>query len=93
MPAGRRPVLILTRASKIVSLTNVTIAPLTRTIRDIDTEVVLSTADGVPTLCAVSLDNILTIPKRMLDQRITRLSDETMSDVFRAIRAVFGIHQ
>lgn len=90
-PAGRRPVLILTRTAAIARLSGVTIAPLTRTLRNLPSEVVISPAEGVPTLCAASLDNILTIPKSLLDQRITSISRETLHEVFAAIRIVFEI--
>ncbi len=85
-PAGRRPVLVLTRSNAIPHLTNVTVAPLTRTTRAIRSEVALSPADGVPTDCAVSLDNILTIPKSPLARRIVQLPAVRMSQVFSAIR-------
>ena len=91
LPAGRRPVLLLTRSDAIGHMTNVTIAPLTRTVRGIDSEVVLSPADNVPSLCAISLDNILTIRKKKLDGHITKLSDERMNEVFGAIRFVFNL--
>lgn len=90
-PAGRRPVLLLTRTDAVEHMANVTVAPLTRTIRDIESEVVLSTQHGVPSLCAISLDNIVTIPKKMLDRRIVALSRETMEGVFDAVRFVFAM--
>lgn len=90
-PANRRPVLILTRSGAIPHLLNVTVAPLTRTIRGIESEVALSPAHGVPTACCVSTDNILTIPKAILDRRITSLDEETMADVFQAVRFVFDM--
>lgn len=90
-PARRRPVLILTRTDAVAHMTNVTIAPLTRTIRGIDSEVVLSPDQGVPTLCAISVDNILTIPKTMLDRRIVALEADTMTEVFKAVRFVFAM--
>ena len=90
-PAGRRPVLILTRSDAIDHMTNVTVAPLTRTIRSIDAEVVLSPGHGVPTLCAISLDNIMTVLKTILDRRIVTLPVETMGEVFEAIRFVFAM--
>lgn len=89
-PVGRRPVLILTRTDIVSRLSNVTVAPLTRVIRSIPSEVPLSPAEGVPTLCAVSLDNILTIRKLTLDRRIVRLGDDTMRAVFEAIRYAFA---
>jgi mRNA interferase MazF len=90
-PAGRRPVLILTRSNAIPHLTNVTVAPLTRTIRAIRSEMALSPADGVPTACAVSLDNILTIPKQLLARHIVALSPSLMSQVFAAVRFALGM--
>ncbi len=91
IPARRRPVLVLTRSDATGRLSNVTVAPLTRTIRGIDSEVVLSPEHGVPTLSAISLDNMLTIPKDMLDRPIVALSLETMNEVFKAIRFVFAM--
>ncbi len=90
-PARRRPVLILTRGDAIGHMRNITVGPLTRTIRGIDSEVVLSPEFGVPTLCAVSLDNILTIMKKLLDRRIVTLPPDTMAEVFGAIRFVFAM--
>lgn len=91
-PAGRRPVLILTRTSAIPRLTNITVAPLTRSQRHIAAEVDLDVSDGLPSVCAVSLDNILTIPQSSLDRPIAQLSEERMDDVFEAIRCAFEMH-
>lgn len=61
-PDKRRPVLILTRTSAIPLLTGITVAPLTTTIRDIPSEVLLTPEeDGVPETCVVNTDNIQTI--------------------------------
>lgn len=88
-PAGRRPVLILTRSDALLHLVSVTVAPLTRTIRHVPSEVVLSPEHGVPSACAVSLDNIVTVRKDILDRRIVQLSDDVMAEVFAAIRYAF----
>jgi mRNA interferase MazF len=90
-PAGRRPALVLTRTDAVARMTNVTVAPLTRTIRGIDSEVVVSPQHGVPTVCAISLDNIATVRKSLLDRRLTMLSSEMMREVFAAIRFVFSM--
>lgn len=90
-PLRRRPVLILTRSKIIARLTTVTVAPLTRTTHDIDSEVVLSPEHGVPELCAVSLDNIFTIAKSRIDRRIVRVSADVMNEVFEAIRFAFDM--
>jgi mRNA interferase MazF len=57
-PDKKRPVLILTRDSALEFLGEVTVAPITSTIRDIRSEVILSNADGMPRDCAVNLDHL-----------------------------------
>jgi mRNA interferase MazF len=91
LPVGRRPVLILTRTDALAHLANVTVVPLTRTIRGIEAEAVISPADGVPELSAANLDNVITIAKNRLDRTITSVSDATLADVKRAIGYVFAL--
>lgn len=66
-PAGRRPVLIVSRNAAIPVLSGVVVAPITRTIRDIASEVHLGKEDGLPEACVASCDNVLTVPKYVLD--------------------------
>lgn len=85
-PAGRRPVVILTRPDVLPHLTSVTIAPLTRSIRHVKSEVVLTPSHGVPNLCAVTLDNINTVSTKLLDRKIATLDRETMLELYAATR-------
>ncbi len=85
-PAGRRPVVLLSRDSAYKVRTAVTVAPVTRTIRDIPVEVPLDQADGLPSRCVVNLDDLTTIPKSLIKQRIAILSEERMRQVEDAIR-------
>ena len=89
-PDKRRPVLILTRDILIPELNVVTTAPLTTTIRDESTQVLLDESDGVFEVCAVNLTNIQTVPKEKIGGCITHLSDEKMREVFEAIRFALG---
>ncbi|GIV97617.1 MAG: hypothetical protein KatS3mg057_2274 [Herpetosiphonaceae bacterium] len=89
-PDKRRPVVILTRNSAIHFLSGITVAPITRTIRGIPTEVVLTEEDGLFTMCAVNLDNIQTIQKANLAGYITHLSLEKMRAVRSAIEFALG---
>jgi len=57
-PDKRRPVLILSRDSILAVLGEVTIAPITSTVRDIPSEVFLSKYDGMPKDCAINFDYI-----------------------------------
>ena len=65
--AGRRPVCVVTRDAAIEVLTSVTCAPITRTIRKIRSEVELSFEEGLPEVCVINSDNLVTIPKSLLD--------------------------
>lgn len=89
-PDKRRPVLILTRNSAIKFLHALTVAPITSTIRDIPSEVVLTPEDGLLTECAVNLDNIQTVPKANIGTLITSLSTEKMKQVVQAISFALG---
>jgi mRNA interferase MazF len=89
-PDKRRPVLILTRESSIRSLTTVTIAPITSTIRGVPTEVLLTEADGMKQVCAVNLHNMVTVSKENLGQRVAVLRDERLMEVCAAIGFALG---
>ena len=70
----RRPVVILTRDSAIKYLGEITVAPVTSTIRDIPSEVLLSQRDGMPKECAINLDHIQTVSKGKIGSLIVSLS-------------------
>jgi mRNA interferase MazF len=88
---GRRPVVVLTRDSVVGRLNAVTVAPITRTIRKSETEVILEPADGVPTICAITLDNIFTIQRAALGKILVVLPRERLRLVFAAIRKAFDM--
>jgi len=85
-PAGRRPALLLSRDAAYRVRAAMTVAPITRTVRNIPVEVVLDRSDGMPARCVVNLDDITTLPKVLIKQRITALSAEKLQQVDQAIR-------
>ena len=89
-PDKRRPVLVLTRDSAMEFLTDVIIAPVTSTVREIPTEVLLTQADGVPSDCAVNLDHVQTVPKARLGALIATLSEARMTDIRAALLFATG---
>ncbi len=89
-PDKRRPVLILTRDSALPFLTSVTVASITTNIRSIQSEVILTEDDGLIAECAISLDNINTVPKAKLGAFITHLGPARMREVREAISFTFG---
>jgi mRNA interferase MazF len=70
---NRRPVLIVTRSEAVPVLTGVVIAPVTRTIRAIPTEIRLDEPEGLPVECAATFDNLQRIDRRALSERVGSL--------------------
>jgi mRNA interferase MazF len=90
-PRGHELVLILTRDQAIPVRNAATVAEITRTIRGIPVEVHLDESDGMPTACVVNLDVINTVPKALLTERITTLSNGKMAQVETATRYALGM--
>jgi len=88
--AGRRPFLVLTRNEAIPVLNQVLAVPATRTVRGIPTEVALDEADGMPTPCVLSLDNVTLIRRSLCTNLVTTLSHRTMAEVCEALRRATG---
>ena len=88
--AGRRPACVLTRQAAIPVLNSVLVAPATRTIRGIPTEITLTREDGMPDDCALSLDNLTSVPKALLTTRITTIPDNRLPELCDALRAATG---
>ncbi|MCB0081917.1 MAG: type II toxin-antitoxin system PemK/MazF family toxin [Caldilineaceae bacterium] len=84
-PDKRRPVLVLTRNSVIPYLNDVTIAPITSTVRGVASEVKLTTADGMPQDCAVNFYHLQTVPKKKIGRLLTILSTARMREVGQAL--------
>ena len=89
-PDKKGPVLILSRDSAIAVLNSVTVAPITSTIRSIPTEVVLTPEDGLPDTCAANFDNLQTIPKSNIGDRISHLTTRKMKEAALAVSFALG---
>jgi len=90
-PGKKRPVLILTRDSILGYLGEVTVAPITTTVRDIPSEVFLSKHDGMSKDCAINLDHIQTASKGKIGSLITTLSADNLEKVSAAIEFVLNL--
>ncbi len=66
----RRPVLVVTRSEAIPVLNSILVAPVTRTIRGIPTEILLGAEDGLPEPCVASFDKLQPVPKLFLTSRL-----------------------
>lgn len=90
-PAGRRPVVLLSRPDAYLHRQLVIVAPLTTRIRGIPAEVPLGPADGVPRACVANLDTITTIRRSRLDELICTLSPEKLAALDEALRYALGL--
>ena len=84
-PDKKRPVVILTRNSILEYLGEVTVAPVTSTIRDIPSEVLLTRDDGMQTNCAINCDHIQTVSKSKIGPAITTLSQDKLKQLGKAV--------
>lgn len=92
-PAGRRPVLLLSRNEAYAVRELVTVAPVTTRMRHIPSEVPLGPEDGLPKPCVANLDTITTIAKRSLQERLVPLSPEKIKAVEAALHFALGLEE
>jgi len=84
-------VLILTRDPVAARIGSVVVAALTRTRRDLVSELELTPErDGVPTACVVNFDNIHTLPRALFRRRIATLTPALMSRACRTLNDATG---
>ena len=84
----RRPVLVVTRNEAVAVLTWIVVAPVTRTIRHIPTEVALGPDHGLAVDCVASFDNLQPIRRTFLTERVGELRAHGSDEICRALRAL-----
>ena len=89
-PDKRRPVLILTRDEIIDRLNEIIVVPVTRTIRSLTTEVVLTVDDGMPVSCALNFDHISLAQRDRIGGVICSLPAVRWPEVQRALMIACG---
>ncbi|MBI2167120.1 MAG: type II toxin-antitoxin system PemK/MazF family toxin [Candidatus Omnitrophica bacterium] len=92
-PIGRHPVVILSRHRAVQVRDAVTVAEVTSRIRNIPVEVPLGPEDGMPKKCVVNLDVINTVPKKLLTERVTTLSNGKLQAVEDALKFALALPQ
>ncbi len=90
-PSGPRPVVIVTLDVALPLLANVTVAEVTRTIRDLPTAVPLGRPEGLDHECAVNCDNLVTVPQRLLRKRIGGLGPVKVRELNEALRVALDL--
>jgi mRNA interferase MazF len=90
-PAGRRPVVLLSRDEAYAVRELVTIAPVTTRVRGIAAEVSLGPDDGLPRPCVANLDTLTTVPKQLLVECLAVLSPGRVRAIDSAIAFALGL--
>jgi mRNA interferase MazF len=83
----RHPVLIVTRSEAVPVLNWLVVAPVTRTIRDIPTEIRLGAAEGLQADSVATVDNMQPIRRSFLTERVGMLA-ESRVHICRALGAL-----
>lgn len=84
----RRPVLIVTRTDAVPVLRWIIVAPVTRTVRNIPTEVPLGPPHGLPDECVASFDNLQPLRRSFLTSRAGQLQVQELGEICRALSAL-----
>jgi mRNA interferase MazF len=89
-PDKRRPVLLLARSEILGQLNEIIVAPATRTIRGLMSEVILTPEDGMPTVCALNFDHVALAQRSKLGAVICELQENRWPEVRRALLVACG---
>lgn len=84
---SRRPVMVVSRSEAVSVLTAIVVAPITRTVREIPTEIRLGADEGLGEECVASFDNIQRIHRGALTTKIGDLGFRR-DEICSAVRAM-----
>jgi mRNA interferase MazF len=84
----RRPVLVVSRSDAVPVLTWIVVAPVTRTVREIPTEIPLGPDHGLPVECVASFDNLQPVRRSFLTEQVGSLGLDDSHEICRALRAL-----
>jgi mRNA interferase MazF len=93
IPAGRRPVILVSRNLAYGVRSKVSVIEVTTRERGLETEVPLGAREGLSRSCWGNADNIATIDKTWLVERIGALGREKTERLDRAIGLSLGLHR
>lgn len=92
-PDKRRPVLILTRNEVIDRLNEIIVVPLTRTIRGLATEVILTPDDGMPMACALNFDHVSLAQREQIGAVLSYLPQARWPEAQQALLLACGFEE
>jgi mRNA interferase MazF len=90
-PVGSRPVVILTRDAVLHSIGGIVVVLVTRTVRQLPTEVPLGRRQGLPMQCVANFDNLLTVPRHRLVRLMGACDAGKIAELNRAIKVALDV--
>jgi mRNA interferase MazF len=91
LPAGRRPVVLVSRDDAYAVRQKITVAEVSTVVRAIASEVSLGRQDGMPRACVINTDNLVTIPKSLLESKLSSLEADRIAELDAALAFSLGI--
>ena len=91
LPAGRRPVVLVSRDDAYAVRLKVTVAEISTIVRAIPSEISLGRSDGMPKPCVINTDNLVTIAKTYLETKIVSLSPPRVDELDAALAFSLGL--
>ncbi len=82
---------LISRNIAYVARRKVTVMEVTTRVRGLETEIPLGVRDGLPRVCCANADNLITIDKSWLAERIGALGVEKMKRLDRALVLALGL--
>ena len=86
-----RPAVVLTRQAARAARTKVAIAPITSTIKGLPSEVPVRRANGLDHDGVISLDNVVTVPSKLLGRTIGFLTYAQEAELARAVILAYDL--
>jgi len=87
----RRPVVVASRDDRQGAREQATVALVTTTVRGIPSEVAVDRGDGFPRASVINCDDLATVHKAVLQERIGRLSQRQLEELHQALRFSLAI--
>ena len=90
-PIGARPVVVLTRDIVLPNIGSIVVVLVTRTVRNIPTEVPLDHRQGLPSRSVANFDNLLTGPRERLTRPMGACDAAKIQELNQAIKIALGL--
>lgn len=86
-----RPAVLITREEVLDFREQITVAPITATVRGMSTEVLVGPANGIDKGSAVNFDDLNTVPREKIGRFVGYLNDDQEGALAEAIIAAFDL--